>query len=121
MPRSSLAPLTAEDELADRAVRRGRNAGGTWIVAAIVTFGIGLTARTPGGFVLAWFLGLMLFALGLLVRARYWAAVRRELGDATIQRALWRSADAEQFGSGRIIGALALVVVLLAFELWRSR
>ena len=119
MPRSPLAPATREDEAADLAVRRGRNAGGAWIVGATAAFGIGLLTQSSSGFLLAWLTGLVLLAIGLTVRARYWRATRRRLGDATVQRALWRSADHGQVRSERIVAAIAIVVFLLAFELWR--
>ena len=119
MDHGPLATPRTEDELADIAVRRGRNAGGIWIVAAVASFGLGLTAASPGGFALAWAVGATLFAIGLLMRRRYWAAVRRQHGDATIQRAQWRSAERERDGPERIIAAIMLVMVLLAFQAWR--
>lgn len=119
MQRSPFAPAPTEDELADLAVRRGRNAGGAWIVAAVAAFGLGFVARTPVWFGLAWLAGAGLFTVGLTVRARYWRSARRRLGDATMQRAQWRLAEIDRDGPERIIAAVALVVLLLAYELWR--
>lgn len=120
MHRGDTAPSSAEDDLADRAVARGRNAGGTWIIAAFLAFGGGLVARSGSAFALAWSTGIVLFLIGLVVRARYWRSVRRRLGDATIQRARWRSVDADRDGSGRMAAAVVFVLVLLGFELWRK-
>ena len=114
------APSSTEDDRADRAVARGRNAGGTWIIAAVVAFGAGLVSRSGATFVLAWSAGIVLFLIGLVVRARYWRTVRRRLGDATIQRARWRSVDADRDRPERVAAAVALVLVLLGFELWRK-
>lgn len=119
MDRSPFAPPRTEDELADVAVRRGRNAGGAWIVASVASFGLGFVARSPLGFVVTWLIGVVLAAIGLLVRRRYWQSVRRQLGDATIQRAQWRYAGEERGGPERFIAAIALVMILLAFQAWR--
>jgi hypothetical protein len=116
--RSPFAPPRTEDELADEAVRRGRNAGGTWIVASVVSFGLGFVARSPRGFAMAWLIGVVLVTIGLLVRRSYWRSIRRRLGDATIQRAQWRSADQERDRPDRIIAAIALVMIVLAFQTW---
>jgi hypothetical protein len=113
-----LASQRSEDELADLAVRRGRTAGAPWIVASVVAFGFGLATGSPGGFAAAWAAGVALFSAGLLVRRRYWRGARRQLGDATIQRAQWRCADRERDGSERIVAAIVLVMVLLAFQAW---
>lgn len=117
---SDLAPASREDQLADEAVARGRNAGGLWIVAAVVAFGTALFAGSVRSFAVAAVIGLVLFAIGLVARARYWRRARRRLGDATIQRALWRSVEGEYDGSERIAAAVAVVLVLLAFEIWRN-
>lgn len=106
--------------MADEAVARGRNAGGAWIVAAVVVFGAGLFADSVRSFAVASLIGLGLFTIGLVARARYWRRARRRLGDATIQRALWRSVEGEYDGSERIAAAVAVVLVLLAFEIWRN-
>ena len=113
-----LAPASREDEQADEAVARGRNAGGAWIVGSVIAFGYGLVGRSPGALAVAWAVGLVLFVIGLVVRTRYWRAARRRLGDATIQRALWRSVDTE--GPGRFATAVILVLLLLSLELWRK-
>ena len=117
---SELAPASREDEMADEAVARGRNAGGVWIVGAVIAFGLGLFAGSFGTFVIAWAVGLALFAIGLVTRARYWRAARRRLGDATIQRALWRTVDGDHERSDRTTTAVVIVLALLAFELWRN-
>lgn len=101
-------------------VRRGRNAGGIWIVASVAAFGIGFLARSPGALAFAWIGGIVLFTIGLAVRAHYWRSARRRLGDATIQRAQWRRADADRDSPGRIVAAVGLVVVLVGYELWRK-
>ena len=120
MQRSSVAPAITEDVQADQAVRRGRNAGGIWIVGSVAAFGIGFLARSPANLALSWVVGLLLFTIGLVVRARYWRSARRRLGDATIQRAQWRRADIERDSPARIVAAVGLVVVLLGYELWRK-
>lgn len=79
-----------------------------------------MLVRSPEHTVLISMIGFLLFTIGLAVRARYWAAIRRQLGDATVQRALWRSAETDRFASERIVAAIAVVVVLLAFQLWRG-
>lgn len=117
---SDVAPVSREDQLADEAVARGRNAGGAWIVAAVAAFGTGLFADSIRSFAIAWIIGLALFAFGLTARARYWRKAKRRLGDATIQRALWRSVEGEYDGSERVAAAVAVVLVLLAFEIWRN-
>ena len=119
MPRSPLAPTTTEDEVADAAVRRGRSSGGAWIIVSATAFGIGLFGQSLGQFVITWTTGMVLLAIGLAVRARYWRSARRRLGDATVQRALWRSAENDRFGSERLVAAIAVVVLLLTIQLWR--
>jgi len=116
--RSPFAPPRTEDELADVAVRRGRNAGGSWIVASVASFGLGFVAGSLRGFAVTWLIGAGLMTVGLLVRRRYWRSARRRLGDATIQRAQWRHADQERDGPERIIAAIVLVMILLAFQAW---
>jgi hypothetical protein len=118
--RSRYASAPTEDELADLAVRRGRNAGGSWLLGSFVAFGFGLVARSPQELVVAWLIGVALFVVGLLIRSRYWRSARRRLGDATIQRAQWRSTKADRDGSDRVLAAIAIVLLLLAFELWRG-
>ncbi|MDW3216826.1 MAG: hypothetical protein R8G01_22745 [Ilumatobacteraceae bacterium] len=110
--------MSAEDVQADEAVARGRNAGGVWIVTSVLAFGCGLLARSLGAFVVAWSTGAVLFSIGLVVRARYWQAARRRLGDATIQRARWRSMEADDDRPLRIAAAVLIVLVLLGLELW---
>jgi hypothetical protein len=117
--RQRTAPATVEDEQADLAVARGRNAGGVWIIASVLAFGAGLLARSFGTFAIAWLIGGALFSIGLLVRARYWRAARRRLGDATIQRARWRSIEADRERPERAIVAILIVLVLLGLEVWR--
>lgn len=112
--------MSVEDEQADEAVARGRNAGGVWIISSVLAFGTGLIARSFGSFAVAWSAGLVLFAIGLVVRARYWQAVRRQLGDATIQRARWRSMDADHDRPHRIAVAFVIVLVLIGLELWKN-
>ena len=118
MHRGDTAPPTTDDELADQAVARGRNAGGAWIVAAVLAFGVGLVTRSGATFAVAWSVGLVSFLVGLGVRARYWRSARRRLGDATIQRARWRSVDTVRRGPERLAAAVVLVLVLLGLELW---
>lgn len=118
MDRSPFAPPRTEDELADDAVRRGRNAGGTWIVLSVASFGLGFVARSPRGFAVTWLIGVGLVTIGLLVRRSYWRSIRRQLGDATVQRAQWRYIDQERDGPERIIVAIALVMIVLAFQTW---
>lgn len=115
-----MAPPSTEDDLADEAVARGRNSGGAWIVAAVLAFGAGLVTRSGATFAVAWSAGLVLFLIGLVVRARYWRSARRRLGDATIQRARWRSVAADHDGPERVAAAAVLVLVLLGLELWRK-
>lgn len=118
MHRGETAPSSTEDDLADEAVARGRNAGGAWIIAAVLVFGAGLASRSGTTFVLAWSAGLTLFSIGLLVRARYWRSARRRLGDAAIQRARWRTVDIDRHGPERMVVAVLFVLLLLGFELW---
>lgn len=119
MERERLAPATTEDEHADQVVRRGRNAGGGWIVASVSVFGWCLVTTSFGAGAVAFVLGGVLFAIGMFVRARYWKRARRELGDATVQRALWRSTQTERDSSDRLIIACAVVILLLAYQLWK--
>lgn len=118
--RSPFAPPATEDEQADDAVRRGRNAGGVWIVASVAAFGVGLVADSVAAFALTWTTGAALFAIGLVRRAQFWRAARRRLGDATIQRARWRRAEADRESPDRLWAAVALVLVLVGYELWRK-
>ena len=120
MHRGDTAPSSIEDALADEAVARGRTVGGIWIVAAVLVFGAGLVARSGATFALAWSTALALTLIGVVVRARYWRSARRRLGDATIQRARWRSVDGDRKGSERITSAVLIVLLLLGFELWRK-
>ncbi len=115
-----MASTSREDQLADEAVARGRNSGGAWIIASVLAFGSGLVTRSIGSFAVAWSVGLVLFTIGLVVRARYWRSVRRRLGDATIQRARWRSVDTDRGGPERVGAAVVLVLLLLGFELWKK-
>lgn len=119
MHQQRTAPSTVEDQQADEAVARGRNAGGVWIVTSALAFGSGLVARTVESFLLAWALGLALFTIGLVVRARHWRAARRRLGDSTIQRARWRSMENDHDRPKRLAIAVAIVLVLVGLELWR--
>lgn len=118
VPFDHLAPTTREDETADQVVRRGRNVGGTWIVASILTLGLCLTASTLIQGVSAFAASVALLLIGLQVRARYWRSARRRLGDATMQRAQWRSANEDRGSPDRIMIAIGLVMVLLAFQAW---
>ena len=120
MQQRHAAPASIEDEQADEAVARGRNAGGSWIVMSTVAFGSGLVARSVGPFVIAWSVGSILFVIGLAVRARYWRSARRRLGDATIQRARWRSMEADRERPERIALAVLIVLLLLGLELWMN-
>ncbi len=120
MERNQLAPAVAEDEHADLVVRRGRNAGGGWIVASVVTYGWCVVTTSLAEGAIAFLVGSVLFTIGMLVRLRYWRGARRELGDAAVQRALWRSADAAQDSPDWLIKACVLVMLLLAYQLWRS-
>lgn len=119
MQRTPVAPALTEDEQADQAVLRGRNAGGIWIVSSFAACGIGFVARSLATLALCWAVGIALFTIGLAVRSRYWRSARRRLGDATIQRARWRCAEVERESSGRILAAVGLVLMLLSYELWR--
>ena len=85
-----------------------------------VAFGSGLVARPVGPFVIAWSVGSILFVIGLAVRARYWRSARRRLGDATIQRARWRSMEADRERPERIALAVLIVLLLLGLELWMN-
>ena len=120
MQQRQAAPASIEDEQADEAVARGRNAGGLWIVLSVVAFGSGLVARSVGPFVIAWSAGLVLFLIGLAVRARYWRSARRRLGDATIQRARWRTLGTERERVERIVAALVIVLLLVGIEVWTN-
>ena len=120
MQRSPFAPPATEDEQADDAVRRGRNAGGIWFVASVAAFGFGLVADSLGAFALTWAVGGALFVVGLVRRSRSWRTARRRLGDATIQRARWRQAEAERDSPDRLWAAVALVLLLVGYELWRK-
>ncbi len=115
-----LAPATSEDEAADLVVRRGRNVGGTWIVASVVLLGLCLVASRITQALLSLAASVVLLAIGLRVRARYWRSARRQLGDATVQRARWRSAANGRGSADRIMIAVGLLMVLLAFQAWRS-
>lgn len=120
MHQRQATPASKEDELADEAVARGRNAGGIWIIGSVLAFGAGFVSRSVGEFAIAWTVGLALFTIGLIVRARYWRSARRRLGDATIQRAMWRLADTDRDGPERFAAAVVLVLLLLSFELWKK-
>lgn len=97
---------------------RGRNAGGAWIIASVLAFGSGLVANSVGTIAVAWSVGLALFTIGLVVRNRYWRSARRRLGDATIQRARWRTVDADRDRPERVALAVVLVLLVLGIELW---
>ncbi len=116
---NQLAPAIVEDEHADLVVRRGRNAGGRWIVASVAVYGwcMVTTSLTEGA--IAFGVGTALFTIGMVVRSRFWRRARRELGDAAVQRARWRSAAAERDAPERLIAACAVVVLLVAAQLWR--
>ena len=118
MHQRETAPPSAEDALADEAVARGRNAGGAWIIASVLAFCTGLVASSVGTIVVAWSIGLTLFTIGLVVRNRFWQSARRRLGDATIQRARWRTVGADRDTPRRVAAAVALVLVVLGIELW---
>jgi hypothetical protein len=118
--RGEAAPASTEDDLADEAVARGRNAGGAWIIASVLAFSGGLVASSVGTIAAAWSAGLALFTIGLVVRNRYWRSARRRLGDATIQRARWRTADADLDRPRRVAMAVVLVLIVLGFELWNQ-
>ena len=120
MRESYLAPASREDELADEAVARGRNAGGLWIAASALALGSGLIARTVARFAVAWAAGLVLLTIGLTVRTRYWRAVTRRLGDATIQRARWRTVGTGRERVERIVAALVIVLLLVGLEVWTN-
>lgn len=115
-----LAPTTPEDETADLVVRRGRNVGATWIVASVVLFGLCLVSTSAAQGILALAGSVGLLAVGVAVRATYWKSARRRLGDATVRRAQWRSASADRGSPDRIMIAIGLVMVLLAFQAWRT-
>jgi len=114
-----LAPATSEDETADLVVRRGRNVGGTWIVASVVLFGLCLVATSITLAVPALAGSILLLVTGLRARANYWRSARRQLGDATVRRAQWRSATRDRGSPDRIMIAIGVVLVLLAFQAWR--
>lgn len=118
MPYDHLSPTTGEDEAADRVVRRGRNVGATWIVASVVLLGLTLVAPTILTGTVALLGSVSLLALGVWMRRRYWSSARRQLGDATLQRAQWRSAADERGSQDRIMIAIAVVLVLLALQAW---
>jgi uncharacterized membrane protein YtjA (UPF0391 family) len=110
------ATPSTEDDLADEVVARGRNAGGVWIIASVLAFGSGLAATSADTIAVAWSIGLTLFTIGMVVRARYWRSARRRLGDAAIRRARWRTVDTD--GPGRLTVAVVLVLLVLGIELW---
>ena len=120
MQRSPFAPALTEDEQADQLVRKGRNAGGAWIVASVAAFGLGFAARSVDHLVIGWVIGVALFSVGMVVRVRFWKSARRSVGDATIQRARWRSTAVEADSPSRIVVALAVVFLLLGYELWKK-
>ena len=87
---------------------------------SVIAFGSGLVARSVGPFAIAWSAGLVLFLVGLAVRARYWRSARRRLGDATIQRARWRTVGTGRERLERIITALVIVLLLVGLEVWTN-
>ncbi|NNE13089.1 MAG: hypothetical protein HKN41_12685 [Ilumatobacter sp.] len=114
-----LVPATIEDQRADRALERGRNAGGAWIVASALSFAFFLGSGADAAGLIAVGGCVVLLAVGLQVRARFWRSVRREFGDATVQRARWRQADAERESRDRVWWAVGLVALVLASQIWR--
>jgi len=119
VPYDHLAPTTPEDEAADEVVRRGRNVGATWIIGSILALWLCLVATAWPTGLLALTASAVLLAIGLRVRARYWQDARRQLGDATLQRARWRGASEDRGSRDRIMIAIALVMVLFVFQAWR--
>lgn len=83
--------VLAEDELADELLRRGRWAGRGWMIAS----GTGLALAFGSWSVTVNVAGLIacpaFLALGLRTRRRYWDDAARQVGDAAMQRARWRS------------------------------
>ena len=118
MPHEHLSPSTGEDEAADRLVRRGRTVGGAWIVASVALLGLGLIAPSMATGLAALSASVVALVIGIRARGRYWTSVRRQLGDATLQRAQWRDAADERGSPDRIMVAIGLLMVLLAFQAW---
>lgn len=104
--------LLAEDETADRRLRRGRTVGGGWIVASggALGFATGASEVSEGA---AW-LGVSsaLLATALVSRLWFWDRAARELGDAAMQRARWRSARAFDRSPERRIACMVVLVFL---------
>lgn len=83
--------VRSEDDVADDLVRRGRHAGSGWIIASglALAFAMGIWSMVAN--VIALVTSATLLAVGLRSRRRYWNEARRQVGDATIQRARWRT------------------------------
>lgn len=108
MQRSSTTSSEAELDAAFRHAKRG---GGPWIVAAVVAFVGGAVSGVPAYGAVGFATGVLLFAVGMVVRRRRWRELRRAAGDDAVQRAIWRYADAEQDRSAGPQGALGLLLV----------
>ena len=85
--------VRSEDDVADDLVRRGRHAGSGWIIASglALAFAMGIWSLVVN--VAALTTSAVLLALGLRSRRRYWDDAKRQVGDATIQRARWRTVE----------------------------
>lgn len=114
-----LVPATIEDERADQALERGRNVGGAWVVASALGFAFFLGSGADAAGLVALAVCVALLGVGIHLRLRFWRNVRREFGDATVQRARWRQADADRDSSDRVWWAVGLVALVLASQIWR--
>ena len=88
--------VRSEDDVADDLVRRGRHVGSGWIIASglALAFSMGIWSLVVNVVALA--TSVLTLALGLLSRRRYWDEAKRQVGDATIQRARWRTLENNQ-------------------------
>lgn len=118
MQRSSTTSSEAELDAAFRHAKRG---GGPWIVAAVVAFVGGAVSGVPAYGAVGFATGVLLFAVGMVVRRRRWRELRRAAGDDAVQRAIWRYADAEQARSAGPQGALGLLLVAVLLLLVLAR
>jgi flagellar biosynthesis component FlhA len=111
--------VAPSDDVVDHVIRRGRNAGGAWIVASVVVFALGIVVGNPTFSGFAFVVGLACFSIGIAVRVRYWRRARSDLGDEAFQRGKWRDADREAEDPRRIIVALVLVALVITYRLWK--
>lgn len=111
--------VAPSDDVVDHVIRRGRNAGGAWIVASVVVVALGIVVGNPTFLAVAMVVGFACFSIGIAVRVRYWRRARAQVGDDAYQRGKWRRADRERDDLRPKIAALVLVALVLAYRLWR--